>query len=366
MLELPHVEATPGGTDALAEALRKGPRASNAARVLAAAVATCVHEHPVRFAAADSLFDRAREAAAAAAEAAAGRPGSVAPPERQPPAGSASLTQSRRTDPPLPRQGRLSSCLEDRNQDRSNSEACSVLVFERYDCGVSAEEQVVRAARWEARKSETMAARDEAATGKPRASSRNIPQCRAGLAIGYTSGCRTCPQTTRVAGATVSYIGVAGVNASAPDPYALVKDFVYGATLVPLRVLFERHHVHRSGRAMHTPVAAGCPQIKVLCARGPASAAFEHTRLQRELEEIVAARTKHQMLMVKALVGSVRSMWAAANESLRAFMDAFRADDLIDDKTCVEAEGGCYVVHGRLPVWAVGRRKCVVSGQARP
>lgn len=40
------------------------------------------------------------------------------------------------------------------------------------------------------------------------------------------------------------------------------------------------------------------------------------------------------MLIVKALEGAARSLWADAGSDVRAFMDSFPVDDLTDDKAC--------------------------------
>lgn len=88
LLEFPPVEDTSPDSDVRAEALRQGTRAADAARELAAAVATYVHGQSVRIADADVLVKRAAVAAAAAAEATAGRSARAVPPERALPAAS--------------------------------------------------------------------------------------------------------------------------------------------------------------------------------------------------------------------------------------------------------------------------------------
>lgn len=46
---------------------------------------------------------------------------------------------------------------------------------------------------------------------------------------------------------------------------------------------------------------------------------------------VASASTKHQMQMVKALSGAVRSLCLVVNGSMRTFMDAFPLDDLTDE-----------------------------------
>lgn len=89
LLELPSVEDTPKGTNLREQALGQVTRAAVAERELAAAKATCVHDNQLRREAADLLVERARAAAEAAAEVAAGRPARAAPPKGQAPACSA-------------------------------------------------------------------------------------------------------------------------------------------------------------------------------------------------------------------------------------------------------------------------------------
>lgn len=88
-----------------------------------------------------------------------------------------------------------------------------------------------------------MAAKDKAETGAPRASSAKLPQRRACRVTDHTSWFRACPNSTRVELSPTSDTGDASLNASPPDLYALGTHSMYGAMLVSLRVLFERHRV---------------------------------------------------------------------------------------------------------------------------
>lgn len=297
LLELPPVEDTPPDSDVRAEALRQGTRAADAARELAAAVATCVHGQSVRNADADALVTRAAVAASAAAEAAAGRPARAVPPERALPGASTSATESHAhqesgasaaptesqqagTRKSGPR--KCSWCRETGHKYTSHCTACGVLGHKRGDCEASAAGKAAHTARVEARKAETTAARDKAATGVPRASSRKPPQCRACRATGHTSGSRACPKRTRALGTATTYTGDPVLKASAPDPHALGTHKVYACTLVPLRVLFARHHVRRGWRPRRR-VAGGRPPIWARFVKRDAGAAAAHARLQREL-----------------------------------------------------------------------------------
>lgn len=283
LLEFPPVEDTSPDSDMRAEALRRGTRAADAARELAAAVATCVHRQSVRIADADVLVNRAAVAAAAAAEATAGRSARAVPPERALLAASQTPTESPQAGTRKSGPRTCSWCRETGHHYTSHCTACGVLGHKRADCEASAAEKAAHIARVEARKTETTAAGAKAPTGVPRASSRKLPQCRACRAKGHTSGSRECPKNQRAVSAATAYTGDPGVNASAPDPDAPGKHRVYASTLVPLRVLFDRHHVQRGWRPRRE-VAGGRPPIWARLVKRDAGASAASARLQRELE----------------------------------------------------------------------------------
>lgn len=203
----------------------------------------------------------------------------------------------------------------------------------RADCAASAAEKAAHTARVEARKAEKTAARAKAGTGVPRESSRKPPQCRACRAMGHTSGSRVCPKSQRASGAATAYTGDPDVNASAPGPYALGAQKVYATTLVPLRVLFERHQVRRGWRPRRR-VAGGRPSMRVRFVKRDAGAAAASARLQRKLGAVAKVETKHRMVIVKALGGAPRRIRVDAGGDVRAFMDSFPVDDVTDDKGC--------------------------------
>lgn len=285
LLEFPPVEDTPPDSDVRAEALRQGTRAADAARELAAAVATCVHGQSVRIEGADVLMKRAAVAAAAAAEATAGRSARAVPPERALPAASQTPTESQQAGTRKRGPRRCSLCRETGHHYTAHCTACGVLGHKRDDCEASAAEEAAHTARVKARKAETTAARAKAAAGVPRASSHEPPQCRASRATGHTSGSRACPKNQRPVSAATAYTGDSGVSASAPDPDAIGKQRVYASTLVPLRVLFDRHHVQRGWRPRRK-VAGGRPPIWARFVKRDAGASAASARLQHELERL--------------------------------------------------------------------------------
>lgn len=328
------IEDTPEVTDVREEALGQVTRAVDVAREPETAVVTRVHNRPVRCAAADSLEDRARVVAEAAALSAAGRPDFAASPERQRPAGSALPSKLPQTGPRPRLQSKSCSCHEAWHQKRSHCAECDVQGHQRADCEALVEEHTVHAARVERRQTETMSAREKVATGVPRASSAKQPRGRALRATGRIVRSRAFPKSTRVARAATSYSGDTGVNALAPDPCVLGQHLLYRETLVPLRVPFERHLLPRGRRPRRTPVEAGRPPPRERETRGRAGTAAARERLPRKLEKVAAAGNKHTMLMIEALEGTVRSPRAATNGIVRTFMDAIPVDDLTEEVTC--------------------------------